>query len=178
VKRIFLYISLLLSPALFLSCQKNEGCTNKKAINYDITADVDDGSCIICEETKEEIGTMSNILIVDGNINSPYFDVEILDLSLFQYDYTYNNSLCGTESCGIDMLVKNLIGDNIDNISLRLNVFLTNGTRITAFLFDTDVEAGGEVLVRDVVNSANDPNLCTSVNSATYSYEFFSASYN
>lgn len=42
MRRLFLF----LLPILFFSCTTNEGCDDEDALNYDIHADENDGSCV------------------------------------------------------------------------------------------------------------------------------------
>ncbi|MGB0887607.1 MAG: MbnP family protein [Vicingaceae bacterium] len=52
-KKLFTATAIILATAsVFTSCRKDEGCTNPEAINYDIDADKDDGSCEFITDSK------------------------------------------------------------------------------------------------------------------------------
>lgn len=64
--KLFLTVIIIASLSL-TSCNKNEGCTDSTAINYDIEATEDDGSCEFLEEDEASIPDNFQVQITDAD---------------------------------------------------------------------------------------------------------------
>jgi len=93
------------------SC-KQKGCTNKSALNYNITAQDDDGSCIYCTTTITQAGSISTFLI-DNNSTSPHFNQAVAVFNLSEVSKGYNYQSCGSDSCIVSLSIQNLVGQEI-----------------------------------------------------------------
>jgi hypothetical protein len=59
-----LYLFLVL-PLIFSSCKKEQGCTEISALNYNIDADTDDGTCIYEGCTDATANNYSDVASID-----------------------------------------------------------------------------------------------------------------
>jgi hypothetical protein len=87
-----------LSLLLVLNSCKEKGCTDPKAMNFNITADEDDGSCIICSPALEEIGSGS-IDVFDNNFSSQHYTELVAEFTISQFKNSYNYQECGNSTC-------------------------------------------------------------------------------
>src|SRR5687767_1888287 len=101
-----IYTSLFLSAMFFLlgSC-KESGCTDPKAINYNITSDDDDGSCIYCNDNLSTLADIS-VNLKDDFFSSPHFNQNIAQFFIHQDLYTPNDMWCGTQKSTISLKVR------------------------------------------------------------------------
>jgi hypothetical protein len=97
--------------AVFFSSCKTEGCTDEKAINYNIVADSDDSSCRYCEELTLTRGTAAT-KVYDNNSGSIYYNQAVLQLNVEQTEYSYNDASCGISDCRLEYKFVNLTSHN------------------------------------------------------------------
>lgn len=107
VSVLFLSFSILLCT----SC-KREGCTNPDAVNYDVTADEDDGSCIVCNTETIDFSS-KELPLVDKRTSSPYYNDTVGIFHLYQYLDVPNDKVCGREECYITMDLQNLVNQSM-----------------------------------------------------------------
>ena len=107
---IFLIFSGLCA-SIFTSCRQR-GCTNKNAINFNVTADEDDGTCIVCH-TIETVIDSEKVYLKDKKFGSPHYNQLVALYTLIQKVQTPDDEVCGKENCRITLDVKNLINQKM-----------------------------------------------------------------
>jgi hypothetical protein len=113
------FIILMSLTAMVLSSCRNEGCTNKDAVNFDVTADEDDGSCVVCQTTIEDIAYKISYL-KDGSFNSTYNGQFVAKAYLHQFSEKPNDKLCSSAKNNLNIKLKNLMNQTmyIERISV------------------------------------------------------------
>jgi hypothetical protein len=163
-RNFFVIISCFLLLSLFTDCA-DKGCTNKLALNYDITANKDDGSCVICKLTQSKLDS-TNVGIIDNNSSSQFFGQTVALLNIIHSSDSYNNSLCGpSDSCSFYYSVTNLVNKQIN----------------ASFILEGDGNVSFEIGINNVIvnpsqtslptlisANSNSGNLCAPIGNSTF----------
>ena len=88
-------------------CHK-EGCTDPSAINYDVTADKDDGSCIVCSTIVTPLDSMT-LYITDYTPGSIHYNEAIARVTLTQKVFSPSDNHCDEPICNIYMSIESLL---------------------------------------------------------------------
>jgi hypothetical protein len=111
-KNLILALPFILAFTLFLNSCKQPGCTDKKALNYNVAADEDNGTCIYCETVINPDGSTSFSLI-DNNPSSPYFNSVVAVFTLSEVAKSFNDQICGSDSCVFSLSIQNLVANEM-----------------------------------------------------------------
>ncbi|NEN24939.1 hypothetical protein G3O08_15670 [Cryomorpha ignava] len=117
-------ILIVLFTLVIISACEREGCTDKDALNFDISADNDDGSCIHCPA-----GSGASILLDYGIVkemrpNSDYLDMDILDIEIEQVGVNISDiANCNSieQSCMLQITFKNVSGVTLQNFQVYIS---------------------------------------------------------
>src|SRR5436190_19045285 len=150
----FLFTSLFLCALFFLlgSCRE-KGCTDSKAINYNITADDDDGSCIYCNNNVSTLADFS-VYLKDDFFNSPHFNQNIAQFFLHQDLLTPNDMWCGSQKSTISLKVRSLI---TQNMYMQFRIFGFSGPVNFNTIFDDVLIEAGDTVDLGMVHTITTP---------------------
>ena len=110
---------LLLLPTLFLGGCSEKGCTDPKAVNYNSTATDDDGTCITCQQSQS-VGGNKTAPLVDTYSGSPHYMQTVVMFHVRQLNTEYNNGLCGSKTCDMEISVQSLVNQNM-SLNYQIN---------------------------------------------------------
>ena len=136
---------------IFSSCHQ-KGCTNQLALNYDATADQDDGSCIVCKTTQTQIDTTS-VYLIDTYFQSPYYNQRVARFFLNQQVQTFSDKLCGKATSTISLTIQSLVSKNM---YVYYNVRTFSGP-VNVSAYNTIYVAPYETLDEKVIETFNNP---------------------
>jgi hypothetical protein len=109
--------------AFLLKSCRERGCTDPKAINYNVTANEDDGSCIVCQENEIPFDS-AVVYLQDHWLGSPHYYQKVIKFSLQQVVRSPNDRACGKESSQVRLLGQSQIGQGM---FLNFNIYRVNG---------------------------------------------------
>jgi len=149
--------SILCLIVIFLgaACQE-EGCTDPNALNFDATADKDDGSCITCPPSSSTSTLVFLDSIVDFNFGSFFFEEEVFEVSVNQVNNASQIIECNTADtiCITEVSVKNITTLNMTNFDFEITLF---GSEVFLSDFFSNIElAPGQdtILIRQQLNGS------------------------
>ena len=100
-------IASALVVMLLASCHKR-GCTDHDAVNFDVTADEDDGTCIVCQSTDTRIDSVFAYL-KDTQFGSIHYNQNVAKCWLYENHQTPSDKVCGKATGTISLVFQSLV---------------------------------------------------------------------
>ena len=110
--RKFIIYQILFFSIIISGCREN-GCTDKAALNYNIAAEDDDGSCVYCNIVRNKLSEHS-IFLVDINSMSQFYLETIAEIKFTRLSDKYNSTTCGSNKCLISIDIHNIFYKEIE----------------------------------------------------------------
>jgi len=126
---------------MLLQACSDKGCTDKNALNYNVVANKDDGSCEFCDSTYTLIG-QDSIFLIDEHSSSSHYQEVVAKFVVTQRTLKHNYSTCGDDKCTVTYTVENLCNQDFDlNYNLQYggsNIFINTDNFITVMANHTN----------------------------------------
>lgn len=138
---------------LTFSCVE-KGCKDESALNYNITASVDDGSCIYCQKDDETFGTV-NFHFVD--FATPiHVNDSVLFAEAIQTKVVYNDGGCGIGGCSVSIKLTNLVHSDIRNLRVYVYFQIQGGFGFSyQNPIPVDIKEGESIILDDILVNTN-----------------------
>lgn len=160
------YFFIILVALIFQSC-KEEGCTDPKALNFDATADEEDGSCVYCTDPSVITSVVLTDSLIDGRFGSPLFQEQVFELSVEKSESTGIIRQCPESElfCTTEISIRNIT--EFEMINFDMDIFIS-GPQVFQNFFVEDINLGSGqdtiVLIEEVnLNFSNCPRYQNSI---------------
>lgn len=136
---------------IWISCDKIEGCMDKDALNYDITAEVSKG-CIYCNSTPPEMLNTFNGYLVENRFGTELFQDSVLFITIEHKRQEFVYDQCGTSGCSFKITAKNISGFRMESFQFNFEVPLSTQFGTYFFQFNSN---NGQFLNMDAGEERN-----------------------
>ncbi|MGB6036225.1 MAG: hypothetical protein WBG42_08150 [Cryomorphaceae bacterium] len=145
--RLASYFVIIFIALICQSCEE-EGCTDPQALNFDATADEDDGSCVYCEEPTISTSIVFTDSLIENRFGSSLFQEKIFELSIEQTESTGIIRQCPASEllCTTEISVRNITEFEMVNFDID---FFISGPQVfqSFFVQDINLESGEDTIV-------------------------------
>lgn len=159
---------------ILVSCTE-KGCKDKSALNYQVTANVDDGSCVYCNTIEVDKGKLTTS-IFDNRGGSIHLNDQILSIEASQSSEVYNDGGCGQNGCYMTLKITNLIPENISGLNFSIDFTSSSGVTFTQHYFQAMIVSSGETLIKPNIFFMPVSN-CPSIENGAANGRLYDASY-
>lgn len=170
------FLLLILVGFGFITSCTQDGCTDKSALNYQVTATNDDGSCIFCQEKEEDKGTLV-FSLTDARSWSSHYNDQVVSIEANQANQKFNDGSCGQNGCYTSLKIKNLVAEEI--LGLNFLVSITSpltGSTMTHYIFQgLNIKPGQTVILPKAYIVSQ--NSCVNISTGTAGGELIDATY-
>ena len=166
----FVKILIVTCSMLLLAGCHQSGCTDPHAINFNVTADQDDGSCIVCKTSVTPFDS-TKVFLVDPNFNSIHYHDTVASFSLYQEIQQPSDKVCGEATSVVRLVITSMINQKM---FLYYHLSTYNGP-VNVNMYEQALIDPHQLYVGGAVNSNNNPPFLPisldSINVVVYSGE-------
>ncbi|MEO8149722.1 MAG: hypothetical protein ABI723_18935 [Bacteroidia bacterium] len=103
----------IICTLLFLNSCTECGCTDQAALNYNSTADKNDGSCQYCDSVLNQY-TTKTVLVKDFHSASPHYNEVVAKFVFSQDSLRYDDQICGDNTCLIYLHIESQVNQEME----------------------------------------------------------------
>lgn len=150
---------MICSFGILFSCTE-KGCRDESALNYQVTANVDDGSCIYCQLEEIDRGALT-FTLQDNRSGSLHYNEDIARIKASHIKEGHNDGACGENGCYITLTVESLVPEKMQGLYLLIQFTPQVGNGFSQVFYPNFLNPGETIIVPHIHldQSINCPNI-------------------